>query len=449
MAKRFQPLIATIANVSFTMFDGLYAKEETAVMKLVVPVIVVFFLLAAALLLPAQVVTPVELPDPAAQHLQQRHLQTLMAIGREIEAHKFPYPFYFSRVLDVDLDKMQAADQRSIRFDFYKGQSVLEITGNYYASYSAERMDSDARLKETFKQVVMPLLQAEVPHFPDDSEFSAFAIEVSHHVRQKVMGVSSERPENVTVIIPVTAAQKLVDAKTDDQRQAAVLDARVFLNGEPYSLWLQEGAPPEEWKERNTPLPVARRQPVVPAPASPAASTSPSVAASLMKTSPPTVRIFTPESLAKLQRQNDDTIARMTKDLDKEAHFLHYASPSFIGFRQSAYLQLTIATQVNAAPGTSRYKLAALAFDEHVSHLVRPVLNYFPPDPDFDGISFSSIVHVTDGSSPLAVEFFFPFRTMRCFASYDCTGQQLLDAGTVVINGERSTLDLQVAEGKN
>jgi hypothetical protein len=28
-------------------------------------------------------------------------------------------------------------------------------------------------------------------------------------------------------------------------------------------------------------------------------------------------------------------------------------------------------------------------------------------------------------------------------------GQQLLDSGTVVINGERSTLDLQVAEGKN
>ncbi len=99
--------------------------------------------------------------------------------------------------------------------------------------------------------------------------------------------------------------------------------------------------------------------------------------------------------------------------------------------------------------GPSRYKLAALAFDEHVSHLVRPALNYFPGEPDFDGINFSSMVHVADGSSPLAVEFFFPFRIMRCFASYDCTGQQLLDSGTVVINGERSALDLQIAESKN
>src|ERR1022692_4889847 len=123
-------------------------------MKLVQAAAVFLVALATTVSLSAQAVTPVELPDPASQRLQQRHLQTLMAIGREIEAHKFPYPFYFSRVLDVDLDKMQAADQRSIRFDIYKGQSVLEITGNYYAAYSADLMDSAARLKETFKQVV-------------------------------------------------------------------------------------------------------------------------------------------------------------------------------------------------------------------------------------------------------------------------------------------------------
>src|SRR5271165_564764 len=347
----------------------------------------------------AQVVTPVELSDPKAQQLQQRHLKTLMAIGREIEDHKFPYPFYFSRVLDVDLSKMQAADQRSIRFDIYKNQTVLEITGNYYAAYSADRMDSYARLKETFQQVILPLLQVEVPRFPDDSEFSAFAIEVSHHVRQKIMGVSSEVPENVTIIIPVAVAQKLVEAKSDDQKQAAILEAKIFLNGQPFSLWLQEGAPSEEWKEKYTPLP-ATKKPVETASTAPgpAALTSASVSANLMKTSPTPMRIFTPESLAKLQRQNDDAVTRMTKDLNKEAHFLPYAAPTFIGFRQGAYLQLSITTNLNASVGTSRYKLAALAFDEHVAGLVRPVLNYFPQDPDFDGIDFSSMIHVADGS---------------------------------------------------
>jgi hypothetical protein len=59
------------------------------------------------------------------------------------------------------------------------------------------------------------------------------------------------------------------------------------------------------------------------------------------------------------------------------------------------------------------------------------------------------MIRLSDDSPAEAVEFFFPLRVMHCFATYDCTGQQLLDSGTVVINGERSALDLQIAEGKN
>ncbi|MGC2110968.1 MAG: hypothetical protein WA655_15710 [Candidatus Korobacteraceae bacterium] len=410
-----------------------------------------FVVLGITVSLAAQAVTPMELSDPKTQRLQQRHLKTLMAIGAEIEAHKFPYPFYFSRVLDVDVDKMQTQDQRSIRFDIYKGQTVLEITGNYYAAYSADRMDDYARLKETFQSVVTPLLQAAVPHFPDDSEFAAFAIEISHHVRQKIMGISSERPENVTLIIPVLVAQKFVDAKTDDERQAAILEAQLFLNGQPFSLWLGKGEPSGEWKERTLPPPPTNKPALltVSAASNSNLSNSPSVAANLLKPSVTPMRIITPESLTGLERQNQDAIDRLVKGLDPEAHFLAYVPPTFIGFRQGAYLQLSFNTPLEAPATSSRYKLAALAFDEHISHLIRPLLNYFPADVEFDGVDFSSSLHVTGDSAAEAVEFFFPFRMMRCFANYDCTGQQLLDSGTVVINGERATLDLQIAEGKN
>jgi len=396
-----------------------------------------------------QVITPMELQDPKMQHLQQRHLQTLMTIGKEIEEHKFPYPFYLCRTLDVDVAKMQVADQRSIRFDAYQRSTVLAITGNYYASYSAERMDADARLKETFKQVMVPLLQVEAPHFPDDSEFSAFAIEVSHHVRRKVMNMSSEVPENMMLIMPVAAAQRFVDAKNDDDRQAAILDAQLFLNGEPYALWLRDGAPPEEWKERNDPRSTAQVQTLAlaNAPSSGVTANANSVSTNLMK--PTSERLITPETLAGLQRQSQDSIDRMVKGLDAEAHFYAYAPPSFIGFRQGSYLQLSTSTPVEGAASTSRYKLAALAFDDHVAHLIRPLLTYFPPDVAFDGVDFSTTIHLPGDAKSEAVEFFLPYRAMRCFASYDCSGQQLLDAGTVIINGERAALDLQVAEGKN
>ena len=65
----------------------------------------------------AQVITPTELWDPKLQRLRQGNFKTLVAIGGEIERHKFPYPFYLSRVLDVDITKMREVDQRSIRFD--------------------------------------------------------------------------------------------------------------------------------------------------------------------------------------------------------------------------------------------------------------------------------------------------------------------------------------------
>jgi len=409
---------------------------------------VTFGLLSSAL---AQVITPAELNDPKLQRLQQRHFRTLVDIGGEIQRYKFPYPFYLSRVLDVDLEKMKDVDQRSIRFDSYKGETVLEVTGNYYASYSADTMDAEARLKTTFEQVIVPILKIEVPHFPDDSEFASFAIEVSHHVREKIMGVHQEHAENVTIIIPVPSAQKLVDAKNDDQRQSAVLEARVYLNGQPRALWIHEGPPPEDWQDRYGP-PITKKVPAEAA--TPAANqpTAPStgVSPNLLKQVPATMRILAPEALAKLQAKHQDVIDRMVKALDKDAHFVPYAPPSFIGFRQGAYLQLSMNTTLDAPAGTSRYKQAALAFDEHISHLIRPVLEFFPGEVDFDGIDFSTVIHLKGGEAHTeSVEFFLPVRMMRCFASYDCTGQQVINSGTVLINGERSELDLQVAEGKN
>jgi hypothetical protein len=139
----------------------------------------------------------------------------------------------------------------------------------------------------------------------------------------------------------------------------------------------------------------------------------------------------------------------MEKALDPVAHFVSYVPPSFVAFRQGSYLQLAASTTLKADPTSSRYKLAALAFDEHISHLVRPLLTYFPVEVDFDGVDFSATIHISDTSKIEAVEFFLPYRSMQCFASYDCTGQQLLDAGVVIINGERAALDLQIAEGRN
>jgi len=91
--------------------------------------------------------------------------------------------------------------------------------------------------------------------------------------------------------------------------------------------------------------------------------------------------------------------------------------------------------------------VAALAFDEHISHLIRPVLASLKTRPDFDGIDFSTSVQLAGtGTSAAAVEFIFPTAALLCYERYDCTGQQLINQGFVLINGERVSLDLQSAE---
>ena len=166
-------------------------------------------------------------------------------------------------------------------------------------------------------------------------------------------------------------------------------------------------------------------------------------------------RDTSPEALASLQAANKQMLETMVKELDAQAHFVSYAAPSFIAFRQQIFLELSLNTNLTDTAAGSRYKLAAEAFDDHIAHLVRPLLGYFKQDakedPKFDGLGFSTTIHLPGKAQAAAgseaVEFFFPLSALRCYETYDCTGQQLIDAGTVLINGERVGLDLQIAEG--
>jgi len=392
----------------------------------------------------AQVVSPLEIADPELRALQQRYTGTLQAVATQIETLKFPYPFYFSRVLDVNEAKQRQLDQRSIRFAKFENQTVLQITGNYYASYATPPMDGNARARKTFLDVMLPLLKAAVPQFPADQDFQGFALEVSHHIRGTVSGIKAENSENVVVVLPRAAAKKLVNATDVEAQQAALLDGRAYLNGEPMMLWLSEDPTPADWNKRAK----EKRAPPAEAPPQPVPAAEASVSQALIKPPAMPVRLITPSTLKTLEASHQEVVARILRDLASQANFVSYAAPAFIGFHEGAYLQLSMTTTLDQKQPVSRYAAAALAFDDHVSHLVRPVLAYFQQDSSFDGVDFSTTVKGSAVEKSLAVEFFLPFSAMRCYAQYDCSGQQLLNSGIVLINGERAGLDLQASETK-
>jgi hypothetical protein len=408
----------------------------------------------------AQVLAPEEIRDPQLRALQQKYRNELKLIANSPAAHNFPYHFYFSRKLDLDEKVQKRSDQRSVQFDRYQGQVVVKVTGNYFVSYSAELVKPEERARMTYESVILPLLQAAVHAFEKAEAPQAFAFEISHHVRKKVLGVSSESVENVVLVLPKAAAERLVASADPQVRQAAVLEGGAFLNAAPISFWPRPQKEMAQEAAAETPAPAT---PEAPPPAGPPAPTVsddliqavsfPHLAAErvrepLAQELPPP-RSRSPEAIKNLQKLFQSTLDRMVQELDAQAHFIQYAPPAFIPFHNGLYLELPLTTTLPPASAGSEYRLAALAFDQHIAHLIRPVLAHFKDSSDFDGIDFSTTVKLAPGAadtSPVAVEFIFPLKLLSAYADFDATGQQLIEASFILINGERVSLDLQIAE---
>ena len=209
------------------------------------PVAIAVILIAVALPCRPQVLAPAEILDPAMRQLQQKYMPELKAAAVDITTHNYPYRFYLSRKLDVTEKQEQVTDQRSIRFAKFQDRTVLQVTGNYFASYSDETMNRNERVKRTYLDVVLPILRAHGAP-PNEKQVDAFAIEVSHHVRKRVLGVTLENPENLAIIIPRRTAEKVAASSNENEQVTALLDSRVFIDGNPVTLWPQQGVPAAE-----------------------------------------------------------------------------------------------------------------------------------------------------------------------------------------------------------
>ena len=415
-----------------------------------------FSTLLLAMSAPAQVLAPEEIRDPNLRELQKKYFSELKRITEAVSTHSFPYHFYFSRVIGLTEIDQRRNDQRSVQFDRYQDKIVLKITGNYFAAYSTELMKPEERARQTYQDVILPLLRAAVPALDKADALQAFAFEISHHVRKKVLGVSSEGTENVVLILPKASAQRLVAATDPTVQQAAVFEGEVFLNAGRIALWPrpEQEAARTETAQVSALAPAVSEQPIkTPSvPAAPSlftASLEPPAKPQSLAAAP--LRDTSPGALKSIQSSYQGVLDRMVQELNMQAHFVRYAPPAFIPFHKGLYLQLSLTTPLPESEGGSQYKLAALAFDQHIAHLIRPTLAYFKEDHgDFDGIDLSTSVRLgadknSDGSQ-VAVEFIFPFTMLRAYEQFDCTGQQLIDSGFVLINGERVSLNLEIAE---
>jgi len=402
----------------------------------------------------AQVQSLGKVTDPVSKRLQKQYYAQLQQISADAAAIHFPYPFYFSQALDIDEARQKQLPQGSIRFDQFSGQTVLAISGNYYVSYSSDLLNRNQRARKTYQDIVLPLLKAAVAHVDRNVPFDAYAFEVSHHVRSKVLKVNTEGAENLMVLIPRAIAERLVRAKDAESQQSALLESEVYLNGEPFTLWLTGEDAPDDVKEHylarhargDSTKATLATEPPEPGTLVSSNLVPESDLARTVRERKNAPHDISPATLEKLRTTYEATLQRLVPDLKPQAHFVDYAPPGFIAFHDGAYLQLSMNTDLEQPAGSSQYRIAAMAFETHISHVLRPVAKYFRDSPQFDGIDFTTTVHQSVQPSTMSVEFVVPFSALACYEKYDCTGQELINRSIVLINGERVALDLQRAE---
>jgi hypothetical protein len=185
---------------------------------------------------PAYAMVRSSITDPEMRALQEKYFQELTSAGAQIRALPFPHDFYLSPALDVDERTKKHLDQRSLQFARFNGDTVLEVTGNYYAAYPREQIDSEQRVRQTLEDVLVPMLRVLVAQFQTKPDVGGYVLEVSHHVRGKVLGVPWETAENVALALPQHSVVKFVAAQNSSECQALLGEVQIFLNSKAITL---------------------------------------------------------------------------------------------------------------------------------------------------------------------------------------------------------------------
>jgi hypothetical protein len=424
-------------------------------------------------------VSPDEILNPELKAVEQNYFPQLKALNREITAAKFPFPFTLSRQVGLDPQDQVEADSRGLEFTKFHERVVLKVTGNYNAAYNADLLTQNQRAERTFRDVVGPVLGLLVKEIPRDVTCHAIGFEVAYHVRRRTANSDYEGKEILVAVFDTSDAFVYPDLASDSDRQGILNRSEIYLNGNEFGLALGQ-AEQVDLEAREKPV-FSKASPS----AAPLGSSSSRVSD---KRLPPNFRIppanggaprpdsappggvpsaspdsgAAPEQPAATQTDADQLQTKFQQQLDalgKEGaskfHFVDYAPPSFVVFRNRMYLQITLRNPRMFDPNAgSIYKRAAQSFDLFLAVQLKAILERVPAAAEIEGLDITllnkfagkAVGSSTSAASSEALEFALPLKPVRRFLDADITNQQLLDESIVLVNGVRIALNLQQVE---
>jgi len=421
-------------------------------------------------------VSPAEILNPDLKALEQTYFPQLKALNQSITKLKFSFPFYLSRFVGLDPAQQAGADSRGLEFVRFQDRVLLKITGNYDAAYDTARQTENERAADTFRTVVLPILNLVTSVLPEDIACDGVGFEIAHHTRARSSSYDFEGKETLVVVLDRADAWALSRAATDAQRQEILNRSKVFVSGAEFGLSLSERDPlnvqalPRSVPRKPDASSIARSSvaaghsslvkpvisPASAAPPIPALLDSASTAANNAThppvksvEPPPADPVHTQADADRLGEKYEEQLAALAKIGAEKFHFVDYAPPTFMVFRNQLALQMTLRNSLQFGPvKASIYKRAAQSFDLFLAPLLKELSEKVPPDAEFQLFDFAVLNKLAAGpkGTSEAVEYICPRAALRQFVDADITNQQLLDQSIILVNGVRIALNLQLVE---
>jgi hypothetical protein len=414
-------------------------------------------------------VSPAEILNPRLKAAEKAYLAKLVTVNTAIAKMKFPFSLSLSRYAGLEPKDQIGADGRGLEFVDFHDQLVLKITGNYNAAYNSDLLTPNQRSNRVFDEVVVAILQLLPNYFSPSEDFDAIGFEIAYHVRRKTHDYEYEGKEILVVVLEKADAFTYSSARQDLKRQEVLNRSIIYVNGKPFGLALGERDPFNvealERSARKRPTPVSAQSAAADsATADEDARTVraienriPLFRASSMDAPKSAALTETPIARAPLTQGDADSLQRKYQSqldaLGKEGaasfHFVDYAPPSFVVFRNQFFLQLSLRNpQSFDKDATSIYRRAARSFDLFLAPQLKPILDKTPGGAEIDGLDITIVNDLASKSahSSEALEFICPLKTLRQFATAEITNQELINKSVVLVNGVRIALSLQQVE---
>lgn len=429
-------------------------------------------------------VNPAEIANPRLRAAQTAYFRPISELYKQINQAKFPFQFQLSRTAGVE-PRPSGVDGRGIEFVLFNGRVILKVSGSYQAAFRANSLTQNQRAARTFVEVIEPVAALASNTIPTDVDFDGIGFEVSFHVRTRTNSLDFEGKEILTVVLDRADVLAFARASSDAERQEILNRSEVYLDGRRFGLALSAIDPLDVDALDDIPLsPNARvsstatmrpsnfrpaSQPVYRAlfsnqakleartgsPASqmpgslpaPLADGVTAVAPNAHAPAPPAYS--NPSDADALQAQFQPQLDALARAGIEKFHFVNYAPPAFIVYRNQIMLQLTLRNTIQfSAESTSLYRRAAQSFDLFLAGQLKEILEKIPGEASFGGFDITVLNQFASDarSSSEAVEFICPRDALRQFVDADITNQQLLDQSIVLVNGVRIALNLQLVE---